>query len=211
MTPLKQLDAAPRVLAQSADSLQQVLAAGAMAPAALSAPTTAAMLESSLSQLQQHLDNLTAQSGQQQTLELQQTDFADLLHGFDASSNTRALAVDQLSDVAFMALAAESTAAAEATAAAVEAAANAGKQPAQSDSLLDTLRTNLEVWVLEHWCPAARADVLRRLSQSCCVVQTQLHNLPAWHGHDNLNKRALISDYLLSKLYLVEKCSLAFR
>lgn len=144
LTPQKQLDAPLQVLSQSADSLQQVLAAGTMAPAALSAPTTAAMLNSSLSQLQQHLDNLTAQSGQQQTVEVQQTDFADLLHGFDASSNTRALAVDQLSDVAFMALAAESTAAAEATAAAVEAAAGAGKQAAQSDSLLDTLRTNLE-------------------------------------------------------------------
>jgi len=176
LTPQKQLDAPLQVLSQSADSLQQVLAAGTMAPAALSAPTTAAMLNSSLSQLQQHLDNLTAQSGQQQTVEVQQTDFADLLHGFDASSNTRALAVDQLSDVAFMALAAESTAAAEATAAAVEAAAGAGKQAAQSDSLLDTLRTNLEVWVLRISCPEARADVSRR---SCCGVQTQL---PAWHA-----------------------------
>jgi hypothetical protein len=55
--------------------------------------------------------------------------------------------VEELSDAAFLALAAHSTAAAEATAAAVEAVADGVGEAVQLDSLLDIqrLRANMEV------------------------------------------------------------------
>jgi hypothetical protein len=64
-----------------------------------------------------------------------------------ASAEGSAAAVEELSDAAFLALAAHSTTAAEATAAAVEAVAGGVGEAVQLDSLLDIqrLRANMEV------------------------------------------------------------------
>lgn len=200
LSPLRPLEGPPQPLTQSADSLQQVLAAwpagGATQP--LPAAPPAATLESSLAQverlqqrpeqqqqqqqqgelqvqgssatapmlqesldsslaqehlqqLQRHADTLheASSAGQQQQqhagASLLPDEYADLLHDLPLAEDSSAATVEQLSDAAFMALAAHSTAAAEEAAAAVEAVTSAGQSMAQPDALLDTLRANLQV------------------------------------------------------------------
>lgn len=116
-------------------------------------------LEDGLAQLQHHLHYLghlneegeggASISGQHQRWSLGEFGGAAGMDQVLPGSNSMqesAGAVQELSDAAFMALAAESTAAAEAAAAAVEAVAGASGQPVPpSDSLLEALRSNLEV------------------------------------------------------------------
>jgi hypothetical protein len=229
LTPLKPLAGPLQPLTQTTTSLQQVLPAWPHgATHMLTPPGTAAILDSSLAQLQQHIQQLQYPGLHQQQQQLQEElsgytttavlqgslesslaqlqqhlehleqlqhsgpgsadgpdfepgfgrygpgrqsqqqqqqhpaggvfhdDYADLLHELPldssrafggASAEDSAPAVEELSDAAFMALAAHSTAAAEAAATAVEAVVGGVGEAVQSDALLDLqrLRANMEV------------------------------------------------------------------
>lgn len=156
------LDSSLEQLQQSPEQQQQQGELRAEESSA-AAPMLQESLDSSLAQLQEHLQQLqrhadtlqqASSAGQQQQQQhagasLLPDDYADLLHDLPLAEDSSAATVEQLSDAAFMALAAHSTAAAEEAAAAVEAVTSAGQPMAQPDALLDTLRANLQVFV----CP----------------------------------------------------------